>query len=111
MEEKVGGMFASMFENGVNRRPTNLESVLGSSDHNSLLKQDTIREPTKSIYMPTNVNKKEIEKIFEKQDKSKVKKSQEKIQEWINKFMSEVERINTFYETKQVELIQEFQDL
>ena len=55
-------MFASIFsESGYGRRPTNLDSFLGS-DPNSL-KQEA-REPTKSIYMPTHVNKKEIEKIF-----------------------------------------------
>ena len=65
MEEKQPGLFASIFsENGYGRRPTNLDSFLGS-DPNSLLKQEA-REPTKSIYMPTHVNKKEIEKSLMK---------------------------------------------
>lgn len=65
MEEKQPGMFASIFsENGNGRRPTNLDSVIGA-DPDPLTNQEA-REPTKSIYMPTHVNKKEIEKSFMK---------------------------------------------
>ena len=50
-------------------------------------------------------------KKMKKIDNHRLHRSQEKVQEWIKEFMSEVDRVNHFFETKQEELIDEFKSL